>query len=171
MTDRQDAELERRYAQAERKLDAYYDKRRRRGPPILLGTLLALTLAVGVVAAVDLRRLQTPRGTALAWTGATVFGDCTAYLDLSVPDVGVTEPRSDEQLCASLRQRSAASRAAAAQIGIDLVEVRQEGDRATAVLSVRRPGRDDQVTLLLRREGRGWAVLRTPAVCLALGCA
>ena len=171
MTDRQDAELERRYAQAERKLDAYYDKRRRRGPPILLGTLLALTLAVGVITAVDLRRLQTPRGTALAWTGATLFGDCTRYLSLSVPDVGVTEPRSDEQLCASLLQRSAASRAAAAQIGFDLVEVRQEGDRATAVLSVRRPGRDDQVTLLMRREGGGWAVLRTPAVCLALGCA
>ena len=89
MTDRQDAELERRYAQAERKLDAYYDKRRRRGPPILLGTLLALTLAVGVTTAIDLRRLQTPGGAALAWTGATLFGDCTRYLNLSVPDVGV----------------------------------------------------------------------------------
>lgn len=170
MTDRQDAELERRYAQAERKLDAYYDKRRRRGPPILLGTLLALTLAVGSVVAVDLRRLQTPRGTALAWTGATVFGDCTNYLNLSVPDAGIAEPRGEDQLCAALRQRSSANRAVAEQIGIDLVEVRQEGDRATAVLSVRRPGRDDQVTLLMRREGRGWAVLRTPAVCLALGC-
>ena len=170
MTDRQDAALEQRYAVAERKLDAYYDRRRRRGPPILLGTLLLLTLAVGVIAAVDLRRLQTPRGTALAWTGAPVYGDCTAYLDLSVPDAGGTETRSDDQLCASLRQRSAAARAAAGQIGIDLVDVREAEDQATAVISVRRPGRSDDITLTMRRSGGGWAVLRTPAVCLALGC-
>jgi len=61
-----------------------------------LGTLLALTLAVGTIAAIDLRRLQTPRGTALAWTGAAVFGDCTAYLALSVPDPAAPqEVRSD----------------------------------------------------------------------------
>jgi hypothetical protein len=78
--------------------------------------------------------LQTPSGTALAWTGATVFGDCTAYLDPSIPDAAA--PTAD----------------------------------ATAVVSVRRPGRSDDVTLTMRRRGGGWVVVRTPGACLALGC-
>jgi len=55
----------------------------RRGPEVLVGVL---ALGVGVVAAVDLRRLMTPTGTALAWTGAAVFGDGTAYERLSVAE-------------------------------------------------------------------------------------
>lgn len=170
MVQRGDPRLEQAYARAEEKLDGYYATRRRRGPPILLGTLLALTLAVGLVAAVDLRRLQTPSGTALAWTGATVFGDCTAFLDLSTPDAAAPDRRTDDELCAALRQRSSVNRDTAAQIAIDLQEVRQVGAEATAVLSVRRPGRSDDVTLTMRRRGGGWVVVRTPGACLALGC-
>lgn len=170
MADRSDPGLEQAYARAEGKLDTYYATRRRRGPPILLATMLVLTLAVGLVVAVDLRRLQTPRGTALGWTVATVFGDCTRHLKLSVPDASAPERRGADELCASLRQRSAGNRAAAASIAIDLQSVREAGEAASAVLSVRRPGRSDVLTLTLRRKGDGWAVVRTPAVCLALGC-
>lgn len=169
MVQRGDPRLEQAYARAEDTLDGYYATRRRRGPPILLGTLLALTLAVGLVVAVDLRRLQTPSGTALAWTGATVFGDCTAFLKLSTP-AAASESRTDDELCTALRQRTAVNRDTAAQIAIDLQDIRQAGAEATAVVSVRRPGRSDDVTLTMRRRGGGWVVVRTPGVCLALGC-
>ncbi len=171
MSDREDLRLEQAYARAEDKLEAYYDRRRRRGPPILLATMLALVLAVGTVAAVDLRRLRTPRGTALAWTGATVFGDCTAYLALSVADpVLAPEGRTDRELCRVLRQQTAVNRDAAAQIGIDLLAVRRSGNEATATLSIRRPDGEQQVELSMRRRGDGWAVIRTPEVCAGLGC-
>ena len=170
MSDRRDPRLEQAYARAEDKLDVYYAQRRRRGPPILLGTLLALTLAVGTVVAVDLRRLQTPRGTALAWTGAAVFGDCTGYLALSVPDPADPQEMRSDALCRALRQRSAANRSAATQIAIEVQDVRRAGSVATAFMLVRRPNGEQQVELMLRRNGDGWAVIRTPEVCAAVGC-
>lgn len=173
MSDRRDPRLEQAYARAEDKLDVYYAKRRRRGPPILLGTTLALTLAVGTVAAVDLRRLQTPTGTALAWTGAAIFGDCTAYQALSVPDPEAPRPdrRTDDELCLDLRRQTASNRDGAAQIGIDVLDMSRRGSDATALLSVRRPEGEDQIELTMRRHGDGWAVVRTPELCLAVGCA
>ena len=163
----------RAYAQAEEKLDGYYAKRRRRGPEVLLGTLLTLVLAVGVIVAVDLRRLQTPRGTALAWTGAAVFGDCRNYQQLSVADPGVrrAERRPDTELCRDLREQTTGARENAARTGIDVVRLQQDGREAVVEVEVRRPEGTERVALPLVRKGDGWAVVRTAEVCLVVGCA
>ena len=165
--------VEQAYARAEQKLDVYYAKRRRRGPEILIGTCVALALAVGTVAAVDLRRLQTPRGAALAWTGAAVFGDCTAYSRLSVedPQSRVADRRSDTTLCGDLREKTEEARGNAARTGIDVVRIEQAGREATVEVEVRRPDGTRRVDLPLVRKGDGWAVVRTPEVCRVVGCA
>lgn len=130
--------------------------------------LVVLSLAVGTVAAVDLRRLQTPRGTALAWTGATVFGDCTAYERLSIPEQ--PDDRSDAEICRDLREQTEPARQAAAQIGIDVLSVEQRGREATVEVEIRRPEGDERVELPLRRKGDGWGVVLTDEVCEAVGC-
>ncbi len=164
---------DRLYAEAEASLDGYYEQRRRRGPPLLLATLLTLTLAVGAVTAVDLRRLQTPRGTALAWTGAAVFGDCTAYDRLSVAPSGRDPDRRDgRERCLALRTATQESRDQPTGVAIELGAIVQRGSVATAVVTVTRRNRPTaRLTLDLRRQGRGWTVVRTPATCAALGCA
>jgi hypothetical protein len=59
---------------------------------------------VGVTAAIDLRRLDTPLGTALGWAGAAVYGDCDAYAALSLAGPGrPAEARSDADVCRDLR--------------------------------------------------------------------
>ena len=128
-----------------------------------------LSLAVGVVAAVDLRRLQTPRGTALAWTGAAVFGDCEAYRRLSISDV--PDGRSSERLCQDLREETEPAREQAARIGIDVLSVEQRDREATVEIRVRRPDGTETVELPLKRKGDGWGVLLTNEVCSAVGCA
>ena len=165
--------VEQAYARAERKLDAYYAKRQRRGPEVLLGTLAVLTLAVSTVVAVDLRRLQTPRGAALAWTGSAVFGDCTAYERLSVadPQAEVRERRSDRAVCRELQAGTLEARENAASIGIGVLSVRRTGPTATVGMEVRRREGTARVDLPLVRRGDGWAVVRTAAVCRAVGCA
>ena len=130
--------------------------------------LVVLSLAVGTVAAIDLRRLQTPTGTALAWTGAAVFGDCTAYERLSIPDD--SETRSDAAVCRELRASTEEARAEAARIGIDLESVDQSGREATARVRVRRGDDTTSVELELRRKGDGWGVVLTDEVCRAVGC-
>lgn len=131
--------------------------------------LVGLSLAVGAVAAIDLRRLQTPTGTALAWTGAAVFGDCTAYDRLSIPPD--SERRSDAAVCRELRTSTEDARAAAATIGIELRSVEQRGREATAVVEIRRGVEETSIELRLRRKGDGWAVVLTDEVCQAVGCA
>jgi hypothetical protein len=167
------AGIEQRYAQAEEKLEDIKAQRVARGPVSLIGVLLALCLAVGITAAVDLRRLQTPRGTALAWTGAAVFGDCTAYLELSVPDPGAVVPdrRSDGELCRDLRARTEAARSDAPRIAITAGQSTVSGRQARVPVVVARPDAERRVELRLRREGAGWVVVRTAATCLAIGCA
>ena len=131
--------------------------------------LVVLSLAVGIVAAIDLRRLQTPRGTALAWTGAAVFGDCTAYDRLSIaPD---SETRSEAAVCRDLRAATADARAAAATTGIDVLSVDQSGRDATVEVQVRRGDDETSVELPLRRKGDGWGVVLTDEVCRVVGCA
>ena len=71
---------------------------------MVIGITALLILAVGVTAAVDLRRLHTPRGAALAWTEAATFGDCRAFLALSDPDDPTAERRTDDEICRSLRR-------------------------------------------------------------------
>jgi hypothetical protein len=172
VTEPRNERVERLYAQAEQKLEGAKAKQVARGPVSLIGVLLALCLAVGVVAAVDLRRLQTPLGTALGWTGAAVFGDCDAYQRLSVPDpAGAPDPRSDAQLCADLRVRTQPAREQAARIAITASDRVERGREARVAVVVTRPDGERSVTLDLVRKDDGWAVVRTASTCLAVGCA
>ena len=156
--------LARRYAEAERALEPQRQRSIARGPIGLIAVLLLLSLAVGIVAAVDLRRLQTPRGTALAWTGAAVFGDCTAYDRLSVG-------RDGDVPCTALRERTEEARSTAAQIGIDVLSVEQRGREASVEVEVRRPSGTRRAVLPLQRKGDGWAVVLGATACgLVGGC-
>ena len=174
MTETREERIERLYAQAEEKLEGVKAKRVQRGPLSLIAVCLGLCLVVGFVAVVDLRRLQSPTGTALAWTGAAVFGDCTAYLDLSVPDPDAVVPdrRSDAELCRDLRAETQEARGDAPRIDIVVIsELSERGDTTGVQVEVRRPGRTRSVLLPLRRQGDGWVVVRTAPTCLAVGCA
>lgn len=156
--------VEQRYAELERSLGPQKARSIARGPIGLIGVCVALSLAVGTVAAVDLRRLQTPRGTALAWTGAAVFGDCTAYARLSFGDF-------DERTCRDLLAATEPARQGSSQYGIDVVTVEQRGREATVEVEVRTPEGTERVDLPLRRKGDGWAVELTDEVCDVVGCA
>ena len=161
-------DLSARYAELERSLEPQKARSIARGPIGLIGVLVVLSLAVGAVAAVDLRRLQTPRGTALAWTGAAVFGDCIAYERLAIPVE--EEERSDEQVCARLLESTVEARQNAATIGIEVRSVEQRGREATVEVAVRREQRTRTVELPLRRKGDGWGVVLTDEVCDVVGC-
>ena len=161
-------ELARRYAELERSLEPQKARSIARGPIGLIGVLVVLCLAVATVAAIDLRRLQTPRGTALAWTGATVFGDCEAFRRLSIPQA--EDEREQRELCLDLRAGTEQARQQAAQIGIDVVSVDQRGREANVLVELRRPSGKRTVALPLRRKGDGWGVLLTDEVCRAVGC-
>lgn len=157
--------LEERYARAEDRTQAARAATVRRGPIGLVAVCLGVALVVGVTAAVDLRRLQTPRGTALAWAGAAVFGDCTAYRELSVPEL-----RGDEA-CRQLRVRTEGNRAQAGGVDLVVQRVEQSGDRAEVALRVGLPGAPARTVLLdVRRRGERWAVERTPRACAVLAC-
>ncbi len=172
MTETREQRVERVYAEAERTLDAMNARRVRRGPEVLIGVLLVLALAVGAVAAVDLSRLMTPRGTALAWTGAAVFGECTAYERLSVaPPGAAADPRPETVRCRALAVRTAPAREQSSAYGIDLLSVTQDGRQANATVQVRRPTGSQSTRLDLVRSGDGWAVVRTEATCRTIGCA
>jgi hypothetical protein len=163
------AELERRYAEAEERKSGRSAATARRGPISLIAVCLGVALSVGVVAAIDLRRLQTPTGTALAWTGAAVFGDCTAYRELSA-ETG-DEPDADAR-CRTLREATELNRAEAGRVAIEVVEVAEDGDRARATVVLQRPERDEvEVEVPMRRTGDGWQVELTDEVCDAVGCA
>lgn len=155
--------LEQRYAEMERSLEPQRARSIARGPIGLIGVCVVLSLAVGSVAAVDLRRLQTPRGTALAWTGSAVFGDCTAYDRLSFG--GLTDAE-----CAQLLRATREAREDSSQYGIDVLDVQQRGREATVEVEVRTPDGADRVAVPLRRRGDGWAVERTDAVCDVVRC-
>ena len=161
-------DLRARYAELERSLEPQKARSIARGPIGLIGVLVVLSLAVGTVAAIDLRRLQTPRGTALAWTGAAVFGDCTAYERLSIAPED--EERSDEEICTELLASTQDAREMAGRIGIDVVSIEQRGRAATVVVEVRRGDDTTRVPLPLRRKGDGYAVVLTDEVCDAIGC-
>ncbi len=159
-----------RYAALERSVEAQRKRSIARGPIGLIAVLLLLSLGVGIVAAVDLRRLQTPRGAALAWTTAVVFGDCTAYERQSVPPEGLGEVRSDEEVCSDLLRETAAARDAPQEYGVELLDVQQNGEAASAVVEVRRPEETVELDLQIVRRGEGWAVVRTFELCLEIGC-
>jgi hypothetical protein len=160
------------YAAAEQKLERVNARRVRRGPETLIAVLVVMSLAVGIVAAIDLRRLNTPRGTALAWTGAAVFGDCTAYDELSIPSPAAIPPvPTGQERCLALRRATESDRANASSIGIDLVGVTTVSeDRAVAEVEIRRPEGIVRAPLQLRRQGDGWGVVVTQELCAQLGC-
>jgi hypothetical protein len=170
VTDGRDERLERLYAQAERKNEARKAATVRRGPIGLIAVCLGVALVVGITAAIDLRRLHTPEGTALAWTGAAVFGDCVAYRELTV---GLTDDdRDDGEQCRDLRRLTEDARDRPGDVEIEVLEAEEDGDRARAVVRVRRPGVDGDVDVPIEMRPRrsGWQVERADATCAALPC-
>ena len=161
---------EQRWGAAERGLDLQNARRVRRTPGVVIAILLLLTLAVGVTAAVDLRRLQTPRGAALAWTEAAVFGNCRAFLSLSQPDDATTERRTDSEICRSLRAATAEARNDVTRIAIRPRSVVQHGRTADAVIEVREPVGTRELRLHLVHRGRDWLVVRDDGACHYLTC-
>jgi hypothetical protein len=165
---------EQRWATAERSLDAQAARRIRRTPGVVIGILGLLVLAVGVTAAVDLRRLQTPRGAALAWVEAATFGDCRAFLHLSRPESRpedpIAEQRTDDQLCTSLRTATTQARAHAARTSLQPRAVVQHGPEADVTIEVRTPAGTRTLTLHLVRRGSDWLVLRRTGACSDLPC-
>lgn len=157
------------YARLEEKNVARTAATVRRGPVSLVAVCLGVALVVGVVAAVDLRRLQTPEGTALAFTGAAVFGDCTAYRELSRrPGDGGDD---DAERCRTLREQTEDARERAGAVEIELVRVSQDGDAADATVQVRRPDEPArEVPLELQRDGGRWRVQLTRETCAVLAC-
>jgi hypothetical protein len=162
---------EERWAVAERKLDVGYGKRIRRTPGVVIGITALLTLAVGITAAVDLNRLQSPRGASLAWTEAAVFGDCRAYLALSRPVDKATERRSDDEICRALRRKTENARNNSTRITIEAGTAQQTGRTATALVSVEKPEGTVRVELHLVRRADDWLVLRDEVACGQIGCA
>ena len=141
-----------------------------RGPIGLLAVLVALTLAVGVVAAIDLTRRQTPRGAALGWTSAVVFGNCDTYQQLSLPPGDAAAPRPEDEVCADLLRETQPARDEPTGYDVELQSVDVDGDTGTARVLVTRPDDPLEVELPLRRDGRQWKVVREFELCLALGC-
>ena len=164
------AELEGRYADAEQTRSGRTAASARRGPVSLIAVCLGVALSVGVVAAIDLRRLQTPTGAALGWTGAAVFGDCTAYRELSLPRPG--DSRDADQQCLALRATTEQNRQRAGAVEVEVTEVQQDGAQAVATVRLVRPlQRRVDVDLSLRRVDDSWVVVLTDEVCDAVGCA
>lgn len=121
-----------------------------------------LVLLVALTAAVDLRRLQTPRGAALAWTESAVFGGCRPYLSLSTAQ---GETRSDDEVCAALTARTAPARKHTEGYDLHAVSVAQTGAHATVVIEVRTPQSTSRVTEELVRQDHTWRVVRPPSAC------
>lgn len=167
MTDPGRQRVERRYARAEEQLVDDRARTVRRGPVSLIAVCLGIALVVGVVAAVDLRRLQSPGGTAEAWTGAALFGNCTAYRQLSLR---LEVDRPGDELCLELRRLTEQNRERAGDVGVELLEVEQRGDTATVLVRVTRPAGTRDVPLELRMRDDGWAVVLTEQTCVELPC-
>jgi hypothetical protein len=162
------ATTEQRWAAAELALDAQTAKRVRRTPGVVIGILALLVLAVGLTAAVDLHRLQTPRGAALAWTEAAVFGDCRAYFALSRPVDA--DARSESDQCRQLRRSTADARLSSANYSFTPGAIDRHGRTATVLIELRRPDRTVRAELHLVRRGADWLVLREPEACVSVGC-
>jgi hypothetical protein len=162
--------LDRLYAEAERKNEVRKTATVRRGPTSLIAVLLGVALVVGITAAVDLRRLQTPQGTALAWTGAAVFGDCTAYRELTA---GLRDDDVDDaEQCRELRRLSEAARDRPTDVALDVVDTDEDDERASATVRARLPGREDEVDVVLTLVPHrgGWQVQRTDEACAVFAC-
>jgi hypothetical protein len=161
---------EQRWATAERSLDVQAARRIRRTPGVVIAILALLTLAVGVTAAVDLRRLHTPRGAALAWTEAATFGNCRAFLALSRPDDPTAERRTDDEICRSLRAATEQARSDVTRIKITPRSVERHGGTAVVVIDVRGPDGTRQLRLDLVHRHDEWLVVRQAGACGDVSC-
>lgn len=163
-------ELSRRFAQLETSLEPQRQRSVARGPIGLIGVLAVLCVAVGTVAAVDLRRLQTPEGAALSWTGATVFGDCTAFEQRSVAVPGRPDRRTTAERCDDLQEQTRSAREESARYSIAVLSVEERERAATVRIRIGRPDGARTVDLLLEERDGGWVVLRTGQTCRAVRC-
>lgn len=164
------ATQEQRWATAERELDVHAARRIRRTPSVVIGILGLLVLAVGIISAVDLGRLQTPRGAALAWTEAATFGDCHAFLSLS----RTTDPAADgstDEICRALRASTARARSEANRIRLTAKSVERHARDAVVTVQVTGPDGARTLPLHLVERGDRWLVLRQPGACDDLACA
>jgi hypothetical protein len=162
-------DLEQRYRELEGRKEVPLSTRVRRGQVGLLLALLLSVLLAGVTAAVDLRRLQTPLGTAQAWSEATVFGDCDRHLALSVRAPGDDDSRVPDELCQALRRRSLDARTTVPGTSVQARLLSREGSTALAEAVVRRPAGRTVARVPLRRQDDGWVVVRDDEAC-SIGC-
>lgn len=163
--------VDQRYAEAEAAAEAKRRVKARRQPLILIALVNSLVLGTGATAMVDLRRLQTPEGTALRWAQAAVFGDCDDYLQFSVGDRTRPEERTPDQLCRDLRASTEPARSDALRIGLRLGRVLRQPYGAEVELVLTRMNEPVQLDLRLVKVAGHWRVVRDPLTCASIGCA
>lgn len=165
--------VEERYRRLEAEAEEVRRRKQRRQPLILIALVNTLILLTGVTVTLDLRRLQTPGGTSLAWVQAAVFGDCEKYRTYSVADPVSAAPdsRTPDERCRDLRAATATARADSIRVKLTLGDVRRDGDTAQVTVALTQNGKDQQLSLHLVRSGGRWRVVRDAAVCAQLVCA
>lgn len=162
--------VEQRYLIAEQAAELKRSAKQRRQPLILLALVNVLILGVAVTAVIDLRRLHTAGGAALVWTQAALFGECDDYLNYSVPDPSVSDPRSPARLCHDLRAATGSARAQSGKIGLRLEHVDSSGRRSTVRLLLTRDEKPATVSLRLEKIDGRWRVVRDALTCGSIGC-
>lgn len=125
---------------------------------------------MGTVATVDLRKLQTPGGTAVRWAASAVFGVCGDYLTFSVSDPSVTDSRSRAQRCRDLHAASADARNNVVKTDLVLGRVERHGSSAQVHMVLTRDEEPTNVTLDLKKVHGQWRVVRDSVTCGSLGC-
>ena len=151
--------------------DPALSRKTRRQKLLLLAVVNALTLSVGLVACIDLRRLATPGGTALRWVQAAVFGDCDDYLEFSVPAADREDPRSEQELCKDLRTATEDARRDQLKIGLHLGPVMKGTTEALVRIDLTNDDKATPLDVHLVRRDDHWRVLRDEATCSSVGCA
>ncbi len=156
----------------ERKNERRTARQVRRTPAVVLGLVVVLTLGVGVTAAIDLRRLDTPEGAAQAWVQATLIGDCNRYLLLSV--AATTEPedgRTTAGLCQDLLESSRAGLQDAVRTRVQVTgDIVREGSVARVVVKLQREGTTAVSRRLLLSRQERWRVVRDAEACGLVSC-
>ena len=162
-------DVEARYRELEQRREVTLETKVRRGQVGLLLALVVSVLLAGVTAAVDLRRLASPAGTARAWAEATVFGDCSRHLSLSVRAPGDRDRRVPDDVCQALRARSLQARTVVPGTRVTTRLLSRDDDDAVAEAVVTTPDGRTVARLPLLRTGDGWRVVRDDEAC-RVGC-
>lgn len=165
--------VEERYRQAEAEAEVVRRRKQRRQPLILIGLINALILLTAGTVTLDLRRLQTPGGTSLAWVQAAVFGDCDKYRSYSVADPSASAPdrRTASERCRDLRAATATARADSLRVKLTLGKVEQSGDTARVAIALTQDRAAKQLLLHLVHSRGRWRVVRDAAICAQVVCA